>query len=603
LNTHSKRRLAVILHADIAGSTELIQKNESLAHDRMVDAFKKLSAVIDKHDGITREIRGDALLGEFARASDAVSAALSFQNDNATRQKVHGGDIQPMLRIGIAMGEVVIADDTMTGEGVVMAQRLEQLAKTGGLVIQSAVYETIPRRLPFHYKNLGEHVLKGFNEPVRAYSVTSQTQNNEHESAESPGKDVSGSSLSTQTVPAKPSIAVLPFNNMSDDPQQEYFSDGISEDLITELSRFKTLFVIARNSSFRFKGERIDIKALGESLGAQYIVEGSVRRTGSRVRITAQLIDTTTGNHIWAERYDRELEDLFAVQDEVTKSIVAVLPGRVQEDVADRAARKPTHNMKAYEYMLQGKAYRDQLSAEGNARARECCEKAIELDPRYARAYMYLSDSYFVDLWLGLLDPASSGLGLQIARQAVALDGQDVYIQDNLGFGYLSQGMWKEAEAQFDKTLLKIVNEAESMAWCGYAYLLLDQRDKARDVVMEAMRLDPLYPSTMDWILGQINYFDGQYENVVDLMVGEAQLNSLAHAFLTGAYAHLGQLEQAQSALNGFIGQRKQEFSSRGIEIQEDTCASLANAYRVIWRNPDYFDRLIEGLQLAGLKK
>ena len=603
MNTHSNRRLAVILHADIVGSTELVQKNESLAHDRIVDAFKRLSAVIDEHDGIAREIRGDALLGEFARASDAVSAALSFQRDNAIRQKAHKEDIRPILRIGIAMGEVVIADNTMTGEGVVMAQRLEQLAEAGGVVIQSAVYQTIPRRLPFQYENLGEHAVKGFTEPVRAYGVTLHPQESQSESSEPQIYKPQGHEPLYADSPDKPSIAVLPFTNMSGDLQQEYFSDGISEDLITELSRFKTLFVIARNSSFRFKGERIDIKAAGESLGVQYLVEGSVRRAGNRVRISAQLIDTTTGNHIWAERYDRELEDLFTVQDEVTKSIVAVLPGRVQEDVADRAARKPTQNMKAYEFMLQGKAYRDKLSAEGNARARECCEKAIELDPRYARAYMYLSDSYIVDQWLGLLDPASSGLGLQIARQAVALDGQDVYIQDHLGFGYLSQGMWQEAGVQFDKTLSKIVNEAESMAWCGYAYLLLDQRDKAREVVKEAMRLDPLHPSTMDWILGQINYFDEQYENVVSLMVGEAQLNSLAHAFLTSAYAHLGHVEQAQSALRGFISQRKQEFGSRGIQAGEATCTSLANAYRVMWRNPDYFDHLIEGLHLAGLKK
>ena len=603
MNTPSTRKLAVILHADIAGSTELVQKNESLAHDRMVEVFKRFSAVISEHDGIAREIRGDALLGEFGRASDAVSAALSFQHDNAICQKAHKENIRPLLRIGIAMGEVVVADNTMTGEGIVMAQRLEQLAEAGGVVIQSAVYETIPRRLPFQYKNLGEHILKGFIEPVRAYRVTLQPQESQSENNEPPIYKPLGREYLSVESPEKPSIAVLPFTNMSGDPQQDYFSDGISEDLITELSRFKTLFVIARNSSFRFKGDRNDIKATGKSLGVQYIVEGSVRKSGNRVRISAQLVDTTTGNHIWAERYDRELEDLFTVQDEVTKSIVAVLPGRVQVDVADRAARKPTQNMKAYEFMLRGKAYRDKLSAEGNAKARECCEKAIELDPHYARAYMYLSDSYIVDLWLGLLDPASSGLGLEIARQAVALDGQDVYIQDHLGFGYLSQGMWKEAEVQFDKTLSKIVNEAESMAWCGYGYLLLDQRDKARIVVMEAMRLDPLHPSTMDWILGQINYFDEQYENVVSLLVGEAQLNSLAHAFLTSAYAHLGQSEQAHAALGGFIKQRTQEFSSRGTQVVEDTCASLAGAYRIMWRNPNYFDHLIEGLHLAGLKK
>jgi Tfp pilus assembly protein PilF len=295
------------------------------------------------------------------------------------------------------------------------------------------------------------------------------------------------------------------------------------------------------------------------------------------------------------------LKDLFDVQDDVTQAIVAVLPGRVQEDVVERASRKPTENMKAYELMLLGKTYRDQLSAEGNAKARECCEKAIALDPRYARAYMYLSDSYIVDLWLGLVEPGKTGLALRLARQAASLDGNDVYIQDHLGFGYLNEGMWDEAEKQFDKTLSKIVNEAESMAWCGYAFLLLGHDDKARDIVVRAMRLDPLHPPTLEWILGQIYYFQGRYEDVIQLLVGEALLNSVAHAFLTGAYAHLGRMEEAQSALAAFILERRKEFNSRHIEIEKENCSTLASAYRIMWRNPANWERIVEGLRIAGL--
>ena len=208
--------------------------------------------------------------------------------------------------------------------------------------------------------------------------------------------------------PEKPSVAVSPFTNMSGDSEQDYFSDGITEDIITELSRFRTLSVSSRNSSFQFHGQPVDIQAVVDNRDVQYVVEGSVRRAGTRVRITVQLIDGGTGNHVWAEGYDRELDDIFAVQDEVTQSIVAVLPGRVQGDVVERASRKPTQNMKAYELMLQGEAHRDRLSAEDSLKTRRLCEKAIQLDPRYARAHMYLSDSYILDGWLGLATAADS---------------------------------------------------------------------------------------------------------------------------------------------------------------------------------------------------
>lgn len=591
------RKLAVILHADVVGSTKLVQQNESLAHKRIVETFKRFATTIEEFDGVVHEIRGDALLAEFPRVSDAVNAALAFQQNHSGINAVIADDIRPELRVGIAMGEVIIADGTMTGAGVVLAQRLEQLGGAGDVVIQGAVYETLPRNLPLDFENLGEQQLKGFDEAIRAYRVISHTKSKKLLPEEGENRSA-GKSAS----PEKPSIAILPFSNHSNDPEQEFFSDGISEDIIAELSRFHALFVIARNSSFRYKGENVSIQQVGRELGVQYIVEGSVRRAGNRIRIIAQLVEAETEKQIWAERYDRELEDIFEVQDEVTRKIVAVLPGRVQEDVVDRAARKPTKNMKAYELMLQGKAYRDLLSAEGNAAARLCCQKAIELDPRYARAYMYLSDSYIVDVWLGLAEADAPELAMQYARDAVLLDSNDIYIQDHLGFAHLCSGLWREAEVQFDKTLSKIVNEAESMAWCGYAYLLLGKLTTARTVVLEAMRLDPLHPPTLDWILGQIYYFEEKYEEVVDLMYGKALLNSLAYAFVTAAHAYLGHRESTQIALQTFITERRQEFNSRGIEVTDATVETLAGAYRVMWRDPSSWNRLADGLRLAGLR-
>ena len=351
-------------------STRLVRLDDSRAHKGIVDAFKRFAVVIESYAGDVQEIRGDALLAVFSRASDAVQAALNFQQEHTRNIQSLDSNIQPRLRVGIAMGEVIIADGTLTGAGVILAQRLEQLATAGSVVIQGAVYETLPKNLPLKFSNLGEQSLKGFDEMIRAYGVMLS----DAISTEIP-ESSNHTDIQPRTSLEKPSIAVLPFTNQSGDSNQEYFSDGISEDIITELSRFHALFVIARSSSFRYKNSTQGVQEVGRELGVQYIVEGSVRRAGNRIRIVAQLVEVETEKHVWAERFDRQLEDIFDVQDEVTRSIVAVLPGRVQEDVVDRAARKPTENMKAYEYMLQGKAHRDLLSAQGNAAARMCCER------------------------------------------------------------------------------------------------------------------------------------------------------------------------------------------------------------------------------------
>ena len=293
------RKLAVILHADVVGSTSLVQLNESIAHDRIQAAFRNFSETIGAYGGSTHEIRGDALVAEFERASDAVTAALAFQAQNEEVNARFDDDIRPQLRIGIGLSEVIIADGTVTGAGVVLAQRLEQLAEPGGVVVQGSIVETVPVRLPFVFESLGEHELKGFNQPTRAFAASL------HAGKELPAPETMARLQSAKPepleVPDKPSIAVLAFENLSGDPEQEYLSDGISDSIITGLSRFSGLFVIARQSSFSYKKQAASIQEIASSLGVQYVLEGSVQRSSNRVRVNAKLIDAITGHHLWAQ--------------------------------------------------------------------------------------------------------------------------------------------------------------------------------------------------------------------------------------------------------------------------------------------------------------
>ena len=317
------RKLAVILHADVVGSTSLVQKNEAIAHKRIQAAFHQFSETIRSYGGIAREIRGDALVAEFERASDAVAAALAFQVSNVELNTAIEDDIQPQVRIGISLGEVIVADNTVTGTGVVLAQRLEQLAGPGGVVVQGSVSETVPTRMPFEFGYLGEQDLKGFDKPVRAFSASLQ------EGKTLPAPEVTAAPHSAKPeglqVPDKPSIAVLPFISMSSDPEQEFLADGITDDIITNLSRFRDLFVIASNSSFVYKGKAVNVQNVSRELGVRYILEGSIQKSKDEIRINAQLIEGSTGSHLWAERYQRHGEDIFALQDEVVGLIVGSL--------------------------------------------------------------------------------------------------------------------------------------------------------------------------------------------------------------------------------------------------------------------------------------
>jgi hypothetical protein len=361
------------------------------------------------------------------------------------------------------------------------------------------------------------------------------------------------------------------------------------------------LFVIARHSSFAFKGKGADIKEVGQRLGVEYVVEGSVRKAGNRVRITAQLIEVETGNHIWAERYDRELEDIFAVQDEVARAIVAVLPGRVEKAVAERGQRKPTGNMKAYEFVLRGKMHFNRLSAEDVIEARRLFRKAVELDPRYARAYAHLAIAYLIDSLFGWATADYSLVTIENAQKAAALDSNDIFCTSVLGYAYILRGLWEDTEKQIDRVIAQNVNDAEIMVWNGDALSLLGRHEEGRNLILEAIRLDPLHPPLYDWFLGGVLYCEKRYEDVIQVLTGRVLLNSLAYAWLTGAYAHLGRVEEAHRTLDTFIRDRRIELNTANIHIEVDSIGTLAEAYRNHYRLEADWENISDGLRKAGL--
>ena len=584
------RKLTVILHADVVGSTTLVQLNETLAHKRIRDTFRRFSETITSHHGIAHEIRGDALVAGFARGSDAVSASLTFQAENATHNEESPDEIRPVVRVGIAMGEVVIADNTVTGEGVVLAQRLEQLAQPGGIVIQGATYETVPKRLPFNYENLGERELKGFDEPVKVYAVSLRP------GATVPGPETqAGSEAATSNLPDKPSIAVLPFVNMSGDPEQEYFSDGVTEDIITDMSKLSSLFVIARNSSFTYKGKMVKVQEVAYDLGVRYVLQGSVRKAGNRVRVTAQLVDNETGQHLWAERYDRDLGDIFALQDELSRKVVAATAVRLSEGERRRLAHRSTENVEAYDYLLRG---RDQLlrhTPESNAQAVQLFEKAIELDPGYGVAFGHLAEAYLQQLQLGWVSSSEEAL-----KQALENANRVLVLDSDLGLGYGVRGqiyLWQkrydEAVVEGEMRVALDPSDAEGIATLAMTHAFTGAPDRALELIAIAMRLDPHYPF---WHLHVIALSQMALENYTEAIVALKRAivrnpdSMPLHMVLAACLALIGEQEAAELAL------------AESRRLTPSLSISFASE-QVPYRRPEDRERLLAGLRRAGLEE
>lgn len=595
LSKRSSRKLAVILHADVAGSTALVRANESTAHERIQECFRRLGHTVETYGGKTLELRGDALVAEFSRASDAVSAALAFQAENARLDAARDGELPLQLRIGIGLGEVVIADNTVTGTGVVLAQRLEQLAEPGGVSLHGAVYETVPRWLPFAYRSVGERQLKGFAEPVRIYAVTVQAGE-----AIPPFEPIAATEYaSTQKLPDKPAVAVLPFANMSGDPEQEYFSDGITEDIITDLSRFREIFVIARNSSFAFKGQSIDVTEIARTLGVNYVVEGSVRKAENRVRITVQLIDATMGEHLWASRYERDLEDIFAVQDEVCETVVATLAGRLVEIRGERAKHRLPESLTAYDLLIAGRARLSRFARDDVAEARKLLQRSLEVDPDCAMTYALLAHTYWTDWWAGwATDPKECArLFADAADRAVLVDDTDAQAEGEKGFRELFRRQYEAAKYHVEKGVRLNPNGTDNLIFLSWCCMFTGKAEASLRHLDRAQRLDPF--GRYGFIRGLVHYSLRQYgEAIAALSTLRLRIPAL-HAWLAASYAQSGRPEDARAEARHFV----ETVEAAMIEAGAPLPASWVEWFRLRLPYADEGDleHVLEGMRKAGL--
>jgi TolB-like protein/Flp pilus assembly protein TadD len=562
----------------------------------MQDVFRRFSATIESYGGIAHEIRGDALVAEFARASDAVSAALAFQFANEDHNKGVTDDIRPEIRIGISLGEVVIADGTITGAGVVLAQRLEQLAEPGGLCVSAAIHEAVPKRLPVEFKSLGDQSVKGFDQPVRVYSVSLR----QGEKVPEPDSEVYSHDRGTEssapmlTLPDIPSIAVLPLINLSGDPDQEYFADGMTEDIITGLSRFRSLFVIARNSSFAYKGKSPDVREVARDLGVRYIVEGSVRRGGNRIRITGQLVDAETGNHLWAERYDRELEDIFAVQDEVTEAIVAAIAPEIDDVERKRAQRKPPESLEAWDIYQRGLAGYHSSTEEGFASAIERFDRVNEIDPAFAPAFAMAAAARI--RYVLHFEPDGRAEYLNQAREkankAITLDPRDPMCLMHDGAVHSMLGHHDVAVSKVEEAIALNPNDASSHFNLGVVLCTAGRAEEAIPHIDRAMRLSP----RDIFLTGMLTHrafllFDlARYEEAFP-WIQRARLSpnprSMTFALLTAVLIKLGRQEEAQTALEDLMAH------APGM-----SCAKYRDNR---FGGPEAMGRLVEALREAGL--
>ena len=587
-------KLAVLLHADVVDSTALVREDESRAHRRIRDTFQRFAEIIAAHDGTARELRGDALVAEFSKASDALSAAWSFQRANRTAVAECDDDAWPRLRIGIAVGEVVIADGTVTGEGIVLAQRLEQLAGEHGICLHDAVRQILPARLPFTYEDLGEQAVKGFEQPVRAFRVRSKAPDSSAQ-ALNPATDA------PLPLPEKPSIVVLPFVNMSADAEQEYFSDGITEDILTALSYFSGLFVIARNSSFAYKGQAVDPRQVSADLGVRYLLEGSVRRMGQRIRITSQLIDAVSGGHLWAEKFDGDLADLFDLQDEITRKIVGSIAPRIDFAEVERSRSLNSAQLSSYELSLRAKSqFYDAIrsgDSEGMERALDSAQQALELDARNVHA-LWIDGLARIEQHLyrwgkdpdGALERAADA-----AEQLVHIDAADANGHTLRASVHMFRHEFEDAIADFGRALSLNPNSAMHLFLAAWGESLAGYLDEAREHVELGLRLSPremdLWLGVAYLALAQASFAEQKFDEAREWGRLAIQMHTTApirRALMIASCAYAGDHVEAQKQ-----ARRLEEFAP-------DFVPSLLNGNLALYKYQEHNDLLLQGLCKAG---
>jgi adenylate cyclase len=567
-----ERRLAAILVADVVGYSRLMDVDEAdtLA---VLKARRKdvLDPLVRKHQGRVVKVMGDGVLVEFGSAVNAVQCGAELQAAMAAANAGMPADRKIILRIGVNLGDVMVEGGDLYGDGVNVAARLESLAAPGSVVISQTVFSHVRGKVQFAFDDLGEHSLKNIAEPVRIYRVT-------------PADSETGPESNSVAQSAKPSIAVLPFTNLSANIDQQYLSDGITEDIITELSRYRELLVIARNSSFQYRDKSVDMKRVGRELGAEYLVEGSIRKVGDRLRITAQLIEVGSGAHLWAEHYDRDLKDVFQIQDEVTQTIVATLVGRVAASSAEKSRRKPTHLWAAYDYFLQAMEHTYRYDLESATRL---LTRAVQIDPQYARAYAMLGFvtilQFYADYGDETLDKAFG-----YATQALSIDDNDGSAQAVMGSVQLHFSRWDLAGMHLERAASLNPNSVLFASLRAHWLHRIGRPEEALQTLDTALLRDPLQPPWYWEIRGMALLQLRRYEEMIHAVNRKNPLQSWDHAALAIAHAELG--HDAEAGKEAAIVVRLQPNFSVAGWAKTDPFA-----------NPEHLERILAGLRKAGL--
>jgi adenylate cyclase len=584
-----KRKLTAILSADVEGYSRLMGDDEE-ATVRTLTAYRSaINDLVQQYRGRVVDTPGDNILAEFTSVVDAVNCAVEIQREFAERNAELPYNRRMEFRIGVNLGDVIEEEGRIYGDGVNITARVEAMSKAGGICISGRAYDQVENKLGLEYENLGEHQVKNITRPIRVYRVLSFPGAAAHRVVQA--KDALGRrwrkiALPTAAVvvlavvvlgiwqfytrrpplepasvekmafplPDKPSIAVLPFDNLSGDEKLDVFVDGMTEDIISALARFNQLFVIARNSTFTYKGKAVKIQQVAEELGVRYVLEGSVQISKNRLRVTAQLIDAITGRHVWVERFDRILKDIFDVQDDLAKKLAGSLMGKVERDTATMALLQHPNSLDAYSLVLYGRDLVWKFTPDDNEKSRELFEKALTFDPNYAFAYAWLSFSYFFEWqWYGATNPKETyKRAVDYAHKAVALDPSEAQARFALGMVLLYDNKHDKAITQFEEGLQTNPNNADLLAGSADPYVFNGQPEEAVKKVREGMRLNPYYPGWYLFQLGCAQYIARDYEGAVETLTKMSPMGE-PRRILAASLAYLGRMDEAQAEAKRFL--------------------------------------------------
>ena len=542
-----KRKLTTIFSADAFGYSKLMGDDET-ATVKTITAYQKImTTLITQHHGRVIDSPGDNLLAEFGSVFDAVQCAVAIQKELQTRNEELPENRRMLFRIGINIGDVIQEGERIYGDGVNIAARIEGLAEPGGICISRSIYEQVKNTINLQFEYLGQKKAKNISDPIFLYKVLVDSKPREEKRSDS------------LAFPDKPSIAVLPFENISADPEQEFFCDGITEEIITGLASAPQLFVIARNSSFTFKGKHEKVQKISEELGVKYVLEGSVRKSLNRVRITAQLIEATTGNHLWADRYDRELTDIFTVQDQITMKIITALQTKLTVGEQARLWARRTNNLNAFLKYLHARSHFAHGKLENYPLVREIAEEAISFDAHYSVPYVLIAWTHYYDGKQGSSDSREKSFEMAefYVRKAVKLDDSYPDTHILMGFLFLYRRMFEEALSAGQKAITLSPNNAEAHMIMAHIMRFIGDFETALRMVKKALRLEPHYPSFYLTELVMGYYYTGRYAEAVESAMdflklaedrGDSELLYFGHAALAMNYVRLNRLKDAHLA-------------------------------------------------------